>query len=736
MPGFLILLAAALPPASVQAENWIAFARLYGYVRFFHPSDEASRIDWEKLAVYGAERVRATETTEELKSALEAVFLPIAPTVRVFRDGDDPKEPLDLWPADTGEWSVIVWQHKGVGLGSGSIYDSIRTNRPGRRPVASAGFGTVTQALPVSEHRGRRMRLRAAVRTAVEGPRGAGQLWARVDLPGGEVGFFDNMSDRPIRTEAWQFFEIEGRIDENAERLVFGGFLRGTGSIWLDDFEVLVESDTGLFQPLPVVNPGFEGGASLDGWGATSPGYSYRVDGSGCHSGERCALIETMLEASPPRLFDGHPEVGEVASKRLARGLRAEVPLALYGDAERTYGGRDVAAAAALERLLDSLDIEAADETSVRVGALVVAWNVFQHFYPYFDVVDTDWEAVLSDSIGSTLEVADEEAFERVLKRLAAALQDGHANAFRDRSASPSAYLPITVDWIESRVVVTESQAPGVERGAVVVRLNGVPAAEVLKEAEALISGSPQWKRHRALTEFGRGPEGTAIEILLEGEEAPRSVTRNRRARMEEPRPERISELEPGIHYVDLTQALFQEIRARLPELATARGVVFDMRGYPQQGNHEVLSHLSDEPLQCARWMVPRIAYPDREKLLGYDTSGRWSLPAAAPRIRRKVVFLTNAGAISYAETLMGIVEHYELGEIVGQPTAGANGNVNSFSTPGGYQFTFTGMRVIKHDDGQHHLIGILPTVPVERTIAAVREGRDEYLEKALRLLR
>ncbi len=45
-------------------------------------------------------------------------------------------------------------------------------------------------------------------------------------------------------------------------------------------------------------------------------------------------------------------------------------------------------------------------------------------------------------------------------------------------------------------------------------------------------------------------------------------------------------------------------------------------------------------------------------------------------------------------------------------------------------------MRVIKHDQSPHHLVGIRPTVPVERTIAAVRAGRDEYLERAVRLIR
>ena len=43
----------------------------------------------------------------------------------------------------------------------------------------------------------------------------------------------------------------------------------------------------------------------------------------------------------------------------------------------------------------------------------------------------------------------------------------------------------------------------------------------------------------------------------------------------------------------------------------------------------------------------------------------------------------------------------------------------------------WTGMKVLKHDGSQHHLIGIQPKHPVTRTLRAVRESRDEMLMKA-----
>src|SRR5690606_7926089 len=135
-----------------------------------------------------------------------------------------------------------------------------------------------------------------------------------------------------------------------------------------------------------------------------------------------------------------------------------------------------------------------------------------------------------------------------------------------------------------------------------------------------------------------------------------------------------------------------------------------------------------------AELKTPRHIYPDRMNRVGHATN-RWTLLPLAPRFRGRAVFITDGRAISYAETLMGIVEHYRLGEIVGQPTGGVNGDQHPFSLPGGFDVYWTGRRVDKHDGSPLHNVGVLPTVPVERSLEGVRAGRDELLERALALL-
>ena len=81
------------------------------------------------------------------------------------------------------------------------------------------------------------------------------------------------------------------------------------------------------------------------------------------------------------------------------------------------------------------------------------------------------------------------------------------------------------------------------------------------------------------------------------------------------------------------------------------------------------------------------------------------------------------------------VVANHRLAPIVGGPTAGSNGGINIYVLPGGYRVSYTGQLTVRQDGTRFHGVGVLPTVPVRRTVKAVAEGRDEVLEKALELV-
>jgi C-terminal processing protease CtpA/Prc len=661
-------------------------------------------------------------------------------------------------------------------------------------------FGNLMQSIDAMPYRGKRVRLRGAVR--VESSNGWAGLWMRVDGPEGQMGFFDNMQDRPIRSAEWAYYEVAGDVAADAVSLNLGMLLVEEGTAWLDD--VTLETEAAVAKraapPRAVTPRGLENlvaftrlfgivrhfhasdeAASAD-WEAVAVNGVAAVEGAKDAAELAVRLEDVFLPFAPSlRIFPtGSPQPAKVAkpegaqaivawehngfgqkdprgmysSERVRRGLderdarfphpseplqldlgggvSASIPLAVYA------GDAGTLPRATREAAPPSKAAYSGSDRATRIGAVVTLWNILQHFYPYFDVVDADWPAELKTALRAAASDRDEAAFLLTLRRLVAALDDGHGNAYHSSMQGP----PLPLQWrvIGNALIVTtvDPSVKDLSVGDEVVAIDGTPALQALRDAESLISGAtPQWRRLMGLYELSARNPGTPPVLTVrngDGTTRPVTLTRARRAEpLREQRPEKIAELKPGIWYIDLERMDDASFDASLEKLAAARGIVFDLRGYPRT-SAKPLQHLIDSAAQSARWNIPIVRRPD---LAGveWNTGGRWSLDPLQPRLTKNVVFLTDGRAISYAESWMGIVEAYKLGAIVGETTAGTNGNINPVQLPGGYRVIFTGMKVLKHDGSRHHGVGIAPTVPVSPTVAGIRAGRDEQLEKAVALL-
>ena len=181
---------------------------------------------------------------------------------------------------------------------------------------------------------------------------------------------------------------------------------------------------------------------------------------------------------------------------------------------------------------------------------------------------------------------------------------------------------------------------------------------------------------------------------------------------------------------MDLTRLTKEELSANLSRMAAARAIVFDVRDYPTDAAFNLLPHLSDHHLHSDQFNVPTYAQPDQRGVT-YKNGG-WDVAPLAPQLRGALVFMTDERATSYGETIMGVVQNNGLGPIVGAATSGTNGNLNRVPLITGHGMSWTGLQALRPDGSQRFGIGVEPTLPVHRTIAGVRAGRDEVLEAAI----
>ncbi len=715
-------------------DNLVAFTRLLGYVRFFHPSDQAAAADWDKLALAGVQAVEKPRSPEELARALEDFFRPVAPAVRVYPTaGRRPELPAGLRPpAGATRPQVVSWEHQGVKLGEGSnVYKSARVH--GGEPPHG---GQVAQILEADSCKGRRVTVRAAARAGASG--GSPVLRLKAYDPKDTAV---TLAESPACSSGeWRTCEVAAEVPKDAAALEIDLGLAGEGQVWWDDVSIEVAGTAGTAAPLD--NPGFEtaGYAGAAGWDlprdAQRAGYGAELSEDHPKSGRRSLLVSWT---KPDPALVPRPEEPLVAD--LGGGVSALIPTALYQDDQgtlpRAASGARPPAPAKPEGWVPS-----GNDRGTRLADVALAWTVFQHFYPYFDVVQTDWPGELRRALSAAATDADDRAFLKTLRLLMAALHDGHGGVYLASQDAPG-QLPLLWDWVQDQLVVTQIAAGAGELkpGDVVLAIGDRPAREALADAEALISGAtPQWRRWNAVRRLAWGkrnepvrlqarhPDGTTFTADLT-----RSLPPFGPGSLEETRPAKIAELKPGIFYVNIDQINDADFKAALDRLAGAKGIVFDLRGYPGSLSTIVIAHLTDRPVNSARWNVPVVTRPDGQGWRWATTS--WSVQPQEPRFKARVAFVTDGRAISYAETYMGIVENYHLAEIVGGPTAGTNGNINPFVLPGGYRLTWTGMKVLKHDGSQHHGVGIQPTVPASRTLEGVAAGRDELLEKAIEVV-
>ena len=119
-------------------------------------------------------------------------------------------------------------------------YDKVITqNGSVSGAIASTGdnvqFKALAYTIPAN-FGGKKIKLTGYLKT--EGVEGFAGLWLRIDP---QIAF-DNMRSRKIEgTNDWKKYEIELKLDNRSQQIVFGGLISGTGKIWVDNLEITVD---------------------------------------------------------------------------------------------------------------------------------------------------------------------------------------------------------------------------------------------------------------------------------------------------------------------------------------------------------------------------------------------------------------------------------------------------------------------------------------------------------------
>lgn len=378
----------------------------------------------------------------------------------------------------------------------------------------------------------------------------------------------------------------------------------------------------------------------------------------------------------------------------------------------------------------------------LRVLAGIRAWAILDKFWPYRYLAG-DWDKALREALPKLEAATDQKAYLAALRELGVKAGDGHINVWPTAGAMPqNGTVAVKLDIVEGKVAVTKvgPDIKGIAVGDVIETIDGKPAATVLAARRPGTSASTDEARdHHAAAGLLAGPDGSSLALGVRGKTV--TLTRSLASWQFLYQPAAAAphwkKLANNIGYVDLKELVVPEVEPMFKELAGTKAIVFDMRGYPKGTAWAIAPRLNVKGAKYgAQFLQPYVTPPTGGEALD-DQRIRFlqaipPLPPGAALYRGKVVVLINSDAISQSEHSCLFFKEAAGATFIGSPTAGANGDVTVMRLPGGVRMSFTGQEV-KHADGtQLQRVGIKPHIVIRPTLAGLRAGKDELLDRAL----
>jgi len=329
-----------------------------------------------------------------------------------------------------------------------------------------------------------------------------------------------------------------------------------------------------------------------------------------------------------------------------------------------------------------------------------------------------------------------------VLQRLLHQLRDNHGEVTHP-DVVKDAVIPLIARRIGDRgIVVTKDQRflPAVKPGDELVAIDGRSFLDVFNDVSSRISSATSgFLEFAAEFDMVNDQVGKTHSIRVRSVDGvDRTITvaavstRDVAQSLRDPHPKTGDHLAPGVVYLDLDVMDDASLQKVMPDLVKATSVIMDLRGYLKKAAYRALAHFAHAYVPGPILQVPLVEDFGPHKLIEIDSISIKS--AVLPHVAGKLFVLVDGRAGSSSETFIQIVRNGKLGTLIGETSAGTNGNVKTIEVAGGFTVQFTGLRAVMDDGRVVQGNGFDPDIVVHQTVEGIRAGRDEILDAALRI--
>ena len=685
------------------------FAAIYGVVRYFHPSDENQKINWNQFAAYGTEQILKTNSQKEFEATLKNLFSPIAPTIS-FEGKEYQWNQNNLVP--------VFWIHRGLGIDAkkkSNAYKSKRFNRgESEKKQLNYLFININPNKIYSDIK--------ITYEAKSDNGGESYVYANLFNKGNQKANFKTHQRNPVTFEDWEIKELILENNLPVERINFGLMCTQPGSefrnvkLWYRD-----ENKNWISYNLPKFTD--------EDWKVNNPNVIV----------ERNDAEVKFIDDSVNGINPCDVTWDRFVKLDLANNLQIVIPTVVYSNKENTLP-------ATTKNALSGIQYNLKPQTfnrNVALANVIISWNIFKHFYPYQDVVKLDWNAILEKALKDAYDDKNEYDNYLTLSIFTSNFDDGHMSVFYRDLPEKRRFAPgIALRYINHQLMVknTIGEIEGINKGDIITKINNIESKKYIDSLQQYISGSKQYKNWIASNTLLRGTQNSNVTLELNNgkivtlkrdlEYFPNSdfysrddVTKSK-------------EINADTYYVNMDKLSAKEMEAEIPNIRKHKNLIIDLRGYPRTDQSHVLLNYLLPKEDSTKWLCGREIYlPDfkyyKEECFGHRLR---SFISDDP-LKTNNVLLVDERSVSNAEMFSQVIKHYKLATIIGRTTAGANGNRNDIDLLNDFQISFTGLKVTNPDGSRFHAVGVLPDIIVNETSEDLRNGKDIYMEKALKFL-
>jgi C-terminal processing protease CtpA/Prc len=381
-------------------------------------------------------------------------------------------------------------------------------------------------------------------------------------------------------------------------------------------------------------------------------------------------------------------------------------------------------------------DIEYPKE-EYRLLGLFKYWNTIEYFYPYKYLTDQDWHSVLKEMIPKIRNTSSKSEYQSTIKELIAKLDDSHAwISFSDEKLK---YLPIKISHIEKKAVISGFYNDSIANlnhlklGDIIVKINGKDVkTESDRNLKYVAASNTNFKIKKTYDNIFSGLEDT-VELSIERDGRIEQIKVNRYDfsafdYYKNKKKIKSKSITSNIGYINMASDFNKnDIDAIFKSFENKKAIIIDLRHYPQLKYKMFTEHLNSDKREFYKKYSPSIDYPG--KFIFNENS---KTLASRKAFKGKIIILVNEESLSLSEFTAMAFQTADNAITIGNQTAGADGRNIIIEYLGGYKTAFTGYGILYPDGSESQRNGVKIDIEVKPTINALKQGRDEILEKAI----